>query len=301
VRKILFIFCLWLAVIVPPVFADTFNLTDGGSLAGDIVKSDDIGIMFHLSDDTYTNIAWARFSQDTLKHLAADPKIKPLAEPFIEPDAAVRPQKAEIPVHPVTRLERPQNPSVFAGFFKSSVGLFILFVLYGANLFAAYEISIVKARSAVQVMGAAAVLPVIAPVIFLWLPVKVEVSAEQKEAEELATEVVAAQQQEQIQIAEASWKTDAASTAPKKPEPQIYPRGKFTFNKRFIETRFADFVSGGELSKKYSMELRTMKAQLSVERIAQIAQNDLILETPQGQVSVPFADIQEIKLNPRTA
>jgi len=44
-----------------------------------------------------------------------------------------------------------------------------------------------------------------------------------------------------------------------------------------------------------------MKARLSVERIAQIAQNDLILETPQGQVSVPFADIQEIKLNPRTA
>ena len=37
-----------------------------------------------------------------------------------------------------------------------------------------------------------------------------------------------------------------------------------------------------------------MKAQLTVERIAQIAQNDLILETPHGQVSVPFADIQEI-------
>jgi hypothetical protein len=300
VRKVLFILCLWLAVVVLPAVADTFYLNDGSALTGEVFKSDDYAATIHLPDDTYTNLAWPRFSQATLAQLAANPKVeKAFVQPFIAPQASQ--QKAGPTAREVSRLKRPENPSVVAGFFKSSVGLFILFVLYGANLFAAYEISIVKARTAVQVMGAAAVLPVIAPVIFLWLPVKVEVSAEQKEVEELATEVAAAQQQEQIQITEASWKTDAASAAAKKLEPQMYPRGKFTFNKRFIETRFADFVNGGELSKKYSMELRTMKALLSVERIAQIGQNDLILETPQGQVSVPFADIQEIKLNPLAA
>lgn len=299
-RKFFFFFCLWLAAGLLPAFADTFYLNDGGAMTGDVFKSDDYEVTIHLPDDTYTNVTWPRFSQTTLAQLATNPKVETT---FVQPFIAAQPpqQKTGPAAKEVSRMERPENPSVLGGFFKSSVGLFILFVLYGANLFAAYEISIVKARSVVQVMGAAAVLPVIAPVIFLWLPVKVEVSAEQKEAEELATEVVAAQQQEQIQIAEASWKTDAVSTAAKKPEPEIYPRGKFTFNKRFIETRFADFVNGGELSKKYSMELRTMKAQLSVERIVQIAQNDLILETPNGQVSVPFADIQEIKLNPRTA
>jgi hypothetical protein len=300
VRKILIVFCLWLAAFLLPAFADTFYLTDGGSVVGDIVKADDGSVMFRQTDETYTNVVWAKLSQDTLKHLAADPKTKAFAEPFIEPDATQL-SKPEIKVNTVKRLERPANPSVFAGFFKSSVGLFILFVLYLANLFAAYEISVVKLRPPVQVMGAAAVLPVIAPVIFLWLPTQTQVSAEQKEAEALATEVVAAQQ-EQIQIAEASWKTDpAASAAPKKLEPQVYPRGKYTFNKRFLETRFADFVNGGELSKKYSMELRTMKAQMQVERIAQINQNDCILETPQGQVAVPLTEIQEIKLNPRNA
>lgn len=305
VRKIFFVFCLWLVATSLPAFADTFGLADGSSVTGDVVKSDDGSVMFRLPDDTYTNIVWPRFSQDTLKHLAGDPKMKAFAEPFIAPDAAMQSSAPEIKINPVKRLVRPENPSVFAGFFKSSVGLFILFVIYGANLFAAYEIAIVKLRPPAQVMGTAAVLPIIGPVIFLWLPMHVEVSAEQKEAEALATEVVAAQQQEQIQIAEASWKTDeasaAAAAAAKKAEPQIYPRGKFTFNKRFIETRFADFVNGGDLAKKFSMELRTMKAQMAVERIAQIAQNDLIVETPQGQVSVPFTEIQEIKLNPRNA
>jgi hypothetical protein len=301
VRKILIVFWLWLAALSVPAFADTFYLTDGGSVVGDIIKADDVSVMFRQTDETYTNVVWAKLSQDTLKHLAADPKTKAFAEPFIEPDATQLSPKPEIKVNAVKRLERPENPSVFAGFFKSSVGLFILFMLYAANLFAAYEISIVKLRPPVQVMGAAAVLPVIAPVLFLWLPVKSEISTEQKEAEAMATEVVAAQQ-EQIQIAEASWKTDpAASAAPKKLEPQVYPRGKYTFNKRFLETRFADFVNGGELSKKYSMELRTMKARMLVERIAQVSQNDCILETPQGQVSVPLTEIQEIKLNPRNA
>ena len=302
VRKIFFVVCLWLVATSLPAFADAFFLTDGGSVTGDVLRSDESGVTFHLPDDTYTNVAWPRLSQDSLKHLADDPKMKSFAEPFIAP---VGSSAKEIKINPVTRLARPEHPSVFAGFFGSSVGLFILFILYGANLFAAYEIAIVKVRSPLQVMGAAAVLPIVGPVIFLCLPMQVQVSAEQKEAEALATEVAAAQQQEKIQIGEASWKTDeasvAAAAAQKKAEPQIFPRGKFTFNKRFIETRFGDFVNGGDQAKKFSMELRSMKAQMAVERIAQIGQNDLIVETPQGQVSVPFTEIQEIKLNPRNA
>jgi len=82
----------------------------------------------------------------------------------------------------------------------------------------------------------------------------------------------------------------------------VYSRGKFTFNKRFIETRFAAFIggAGGEQAKKFSMEVRTMKEQLAVEHIAQIGATEIIFETPRGQVTVPMADIQEIKLNPKT-
>jgi Ni,Fe-hydrogenase III component G len=300
VRKTLYVFCLWLAVAALPALGESYSFADGGSVTGDVFKADDFALTLHLPDDTYTNFAWPRFSQEALKQLAENPKVE---KSFVLPFLAAQPiAKLEITVKSVQRLKRPENPSVLAGIFTSSIGLFILFVLYLANLYAAYEISIAKARSAGQVIGTAAVLPVIAPIIFLWLPIRIEVPAEQKEAEAVAAEVAAAQQEEKIQIAEASWKTDEASQAvPKKMEPQIFPRGKFTFNKRFIETRFADFANGGELAKKYSMELRTMKDQLAVERIAQIGQNEMILETASGQVTVPFSDIQEVKLNPKHA
>src|ERR1035437_4979563 len=117
---------------------------------------------------------WAKFSQDALKQLSANPKIKLLVEPFIEPDQSQRPAKPEIKVNPVTRLERPAHPSLLGGLVKSSVGLFILLVLYAANLYAAFEVALIRARPIAQVVGLAAVLPVIAPVVFLVMPVKAD-------------------------------------------------------------------------------------------------------------------------------
>ena len=300
-RKILFILGLWLGVATFALAAETYTLTEGGSLTGEITKADDNGVMIHTPEEVYTNVPWARFSQDALKQLLASPKIKKeFVEPFIAPDESQRPQKPEIQVNAVTRMERPANPSLLGGLMKSSMGLFILLVLYGANLYAAYEISIVKARSVAQVMGLSAVLPVIGPVIFLIRPMQMEAAPEEKADEALAAEVAAAQgPQDEIQIAEASWKKP---TAEKKPEAQIFSRGKFTFNKRFIETRFGDFTgtAQGGLAQKFTMSVRTMKEQLNVERIAQVAQTEIIFETPNGQVTVQMADIQEIKLNPKT-
>jgi hypothetical protein len=44
-----------------------------------------------------------------------------------------------------------------------------------------------------------------------------------------------------------------------------------------------------------------LKETFAVERIKQAGATEAILETPNGQVTVPFADIQEIKLNPKPA
>lgn len=299
-RKSLLVLSLLLGLATSAFAADTFTLTDGSSLSGDIVKSDDNGVMFHTPEEVYTNVPWGRFSQDSLKQFSVNPKMRAFVEPFILPDESQRPQKAEITVNAVKRMELPANPSIFGGLFKSSLGLFILFVVYLANLYAGYEISIVKARSAAQVVGLAAVLPVIGPVIFLIMPMRIEVAPADKADEAAAAEVVAAQQsQADIQIAEASWKPQAE----KKPEPQIFTRGKFTFNKRFVETRFGDYTGAatGGLAQKFTMEVKTMKDHFIVERIAQINQTEIIFETAKGQVTVPVADIQEVKLNPKTA
>jgi hypothetical protein len=196
-------------------------------------------------------------------------------------------------------------PSLFGGLLKSGLGIFILLLVYGANLFAAYEISIVKARAAAQVMGVAAILPIIGPVIFLMMPMQVEAPPEEVAPADAPPAPGSAQKmaQQQIEIGDASWKNqEGAETREKKPESQVYARGKFTFNKRFIETRFAAFMGAadGDLAKKFSMEVRTMKEQFAVERIAQIGAAEIIFETPRGQITVPMTDIQEIKLNPKT-
>ena len=299
-RKLLFIFSLVLAVAFGAMAAETVTLTDSSTLAGDIVKFNDNGLMLRTAADIYTNVSWGQMSQESLKQLAENPKIKPLVEVFIEPDASARPAKAEITVNPVTRMAQPAKPSLFGGLAGSPVGLFILLVLYAANLYAGYEVSIIRARPAWQVIGLSAALPIVGPVVFLAMPMKVEAPVEEVHfAAPAGTAEAAAQRTpEEIQIVEASWRTEE-----KKPEAQVFARGKFTFNKRFVETKFAGYIGepkGDAL--KFSMEVKTAAAQFVVGRIMQVAATDVILETTQpAQVTVALNDILEIKLTPKTA
>ena len=295
---------MWLGLVLLAAAAEVnLALTDGSTLTGEMLKHDDNGLQLRVGE-TYTNVAWARLSQDALKQLANDPKIKPQVEPFIEPEVSQRAPKPEIKINAVTRLARPANPSILGGLLTSSVGKFIFFVLFLANLFAAYEISIVKARPAAQVVGLSALLPIIGPVIFLILPM-VEKAATEEHVEHAApagTQGAAAQAAAAnpgIEIGDASWKHQEA----KKAEAQIFARGKFTFNKRFIETKFAGFIGGEPKGDavKFTMEVKTGGGQFAVEHIAQVGMAEAIFETPNGQVTVPFADILEIKLNPKTA
>jgi ribosome maturation factor RimP len=297
VRKLLFLFSLALVIAFGAVAAETLTLTDGSSQSGDIVKFDDNGLMLRTAGDAYVNVPWGKLSQESLKQLTENLKIKPYVEVFIEPDASQRPPKPEIRVNPVSRLERPANPSLFGGLVGSPVGLFILLVLYAANLYAAFEVSIIRARPALQVIGLSAVLPVIGPVIFLALPMKVDAPPEETGGA-VSTGVGAEKSPAEIQIVEASWRPEE-----KPPEAQVFARGKFTFNKRFVETKFASFFGepkGDAL--KFSMEVRTTQAQFAVARIMQVAATDVTFVTaPPGQVTVPLADILEIKLTPKTA
>lgn len=303
-RKFLVFLGLWLGLTAAGFAAETLTLADGTSVSGDIIKFDDHDAMIHTTADSYTNIAWPQFSQDALKQLAANPKYRPLAEPFIEPTATERPPKPEIRVNPVTRMTLPAHPSILGGLAQSSLGLFILLVLYVTNLYAAYEVAVVRGKPLALVIGLSAVLPVIGPIIFLAQPMQAA------PVEEAAPEAGApgapapgggapAPGQEDLQILSASWQP---SQEEKKPQPQVFSRGAFTLNKRFIETKFAGFIGEpkGD-AKNFSMEIKTLKETIAVECIKQVGATGAILETPNGQLSVPFADIQEIKLIPKSA
>jgi hypothetical protein len=293
--------------------ADTFQLTDGTSLTGTIVTVNDNGVMFHLSDDQYSDrIPWTKFTQDSLKEFSKDPKIKPLVEPFIEIPLSERPKKEEIKVRDVSRLELPPNASLFGALFSSSVGLVILLLIYAANIFAGFEIAVVRSRPIPLVMGVTAVLPILGPIIFLSLPEKTEAApAAVQPAGETATFAVPGQQPaaEEIKIVAGSWQTGApaAAAAAAQPEAQIFQRGQFTFNRRFFETKFSGFFGsmrrGAE--KNLLFLVKTTRENLVVERVTRIAANDVHFEVEQGaariEVMVPFADIQEIQLKPKPA
>jgi hypothetical protein len=314
VRKFLIFCSLWLGLTTGVWASETLTLADGSSVSGEIVKVDEVGAMIHTAGEGYTTVSiqWGQFSQASLKQLATNPKIqgKGYVDPFIEPAATGQPQRA-IQVRPVERLKSPDelHPSLFGGLVHSSLGLFLLLLIYAANIYAGYEIAVVRGKALPVVIGAAAVLPLIGPIIFLLQPMtpKNEDVVDEGMPDDggpapAGTPAAGAKPGplDEVQIVSASWQ--AADEEKKKPEAQVFSRGKFTFNKRFMETKFAGFIGEpkGE-ALKFSMEIKTSKGAIPVECIKQMAAAEAILETPTGQLTLAFGDIQEIKLIPKPA
>lgn len=298
----------WLCGLLVAARADSFQLIDGTALTGDIVTFNDGGVTFRMADDNYTNVMWTKFSQDALRQLSKNPKIKPLVEPFIEIPESERPKKPEIKIREVLKLELPPGQSLLGALFSSPVGLFVLFVIYSANLYAGFEIAVVRARPVALVMGAAAVLPVLGPVIFLSLPMRVAAAPTTAEAPADARIFNVPGQPEPaaaapggIHIAEASWQKPAHT------EPLIFQRGQFTFNRRFFETKFSNFfgMTRREADRDMVLTVKTTGGVFVVQRISRIAANEAHFEVVQGvtrrEMMVPFGDIQEIQLKHKDA
>jgi len=312
VRRIVWIiFGLWLCGLFVAVGADTFPLTDGTSVTGDVISYNDNGVVFRLDMDKYSErVPWTKFSQDALKQLSKNPKIKLLADPFVETPPVERTKKTEVKVHEVSRLELPPKQSLFGALFSSSVGLVALMLIYAANIFAGYEIAVARSRPIAQVMGVAVVLPIVGPIIFLAMPVRVEPSKTAAPQPEAAPHTFAVPSAAQpvaagIHIVEASWQKESPAADPG--APQIFQRGQFTFNRRFFETKFSGFFAmiRRESEKNLMLTVKTGRALFVVERITRIATNEMHVEVAQGtakqEVVVPFAEIVEVQLKPKAA
>ena len=304
------IFGFWLCGLLAAAGADTYPLTDGTSVTGDVISYNDNGIVFRLNVDKYSQrVPWTKFTQDALKLLANNPKVRPLAEPFIETPPPSREKKGEIKVHEVSRLELPPKQSLFGALFASSVGLVVLLLIYVANIYAAYEIAACRAQPIALVMGVAVVLPVLGPIIFLSMPRRVatpQAAATHPAAapHTFAVGGAAAPAAAGIHIVEASWH-GAPAAAPA--EVQTFQRGQFTFNRRFFETKFSGYfaVIRREAEKNMELTVKTGRAQYVVERITRIATNEMHVEVGlsavKNEIMVPFADIVEVQLKPKGA
>ena len=167
---------VWLigGLLAGPAYADTFTLANGETITGEVLmgSENDAGIQIKVGEGKYERVPWANFSQEDLKKLARVQKLAPLVEPFIEITQADKIKKTEVNIKQPPRLELPPKRSLIGALASSGLGLFILLLLYAANIYAGYEISIFRARPTALVCGVSAALPLIGPIIFLSMPTK---------------------------------------------------------------------------------------------------------------------------------
>jgi len=294
--------------------ADSFQLNDGRTVTGDLLLSsaNDVGVQIKTGDGVYDKISWSDFSQAALKELAQKPKLTQFVEPFIETPPEERLKKTEVTVKDVPRLHLPAKRSLLSSLCGSSVGVVILLVIYGANIFAGYLIASVRAYPRPLVCALAAIAPVVAPVLFLCLPTRMAIpeetapvapSTEEPVTSSFAGAPAGAPQSTNLHFAEQPPATATAAL----PEAEIFKRGQFTFNRRFIETKFASFfgvVRHGD-HKDSVLLLKTARGEFVASRITRIAANDMHVEVRKGtatsEVIVPFGEIQEVQIKHKDA
>ncbi|MCW5554663.1 MAG: hypothetical protein KIS67_21200 [Verrucomicrobiae bacterium] len=314
---------LWLCVCLTGVVrADTFQLLDGSTLTGEIIlPANADGVNIKVSQNNYQRVAWTNLTQATLQELIKDSRLAPFAEPYIEISDEERLKKTEVVIKPPPRLERPPKGSLLGALFGSSVGMVVMVLLYAANIYAGYEISQIRAYSPGMVCGIAAVAPVIGPILFLCLPTRMEAapadSAEETPPAEAAaagepgnTASAAASADGTVEPAHAgglSLARPQAAPATAAPAPQVFQRGQFTFNRRFIETKFVGFfgIVRRDADKDMVLQIKSVRGEFTVNRITRIAANDMHVEIRKGaatsEVSIAFAEIQEIRLKHKDA
>ncbi len=295
-------------------WAGDYELLDGSTISGQISDGNDYGVAFRLDIGGFSKrISYSKFTQEALKLLAEDPKLKPMVEPFIElPPEFTKPKpKPTIRLRDVPTADRPSGRTTFFSSFTTPLGLVILGVLYLANLLAAYEIARYRNRPVALACGLSALLPVLGPLIFLVSP-----------SLEPAEEPEAAQPDEALggpAIPQASspagatsrkvgvpappagggLKVAAVAKTDDKTEAKVYKRGDYTFNRRFFETQFSGFfrVVPTEADKDMVLVVTTAKAEYVGKRISRISAGDFFLQLLQSagkEVGISFAEVAQI-------
>jgi hypothetical protein len=328
-RRIIWIGIVICGLLAGAARADTFQLSDGSTLTGDVVSGNENGLQLRLGENSYTNVPWVQFTQDELKKFASDPslqkfKLSAFVTPFIEITAEERRQKTDVgPLKEVPRLKHPAVSSFFGAMLASPLGFFVLLLLYAAGIYAAYEVAIFRRRPRGLVCGLAAIpgLGFLSPIIFMSLPAyKPPAEAEEVYPAETPAAPAAAPAYTvpgtpatapAVQSAAAApgethglklAGTPISGPPPTLPQPQIFQRGAFMFNRRFFETKFPGFFGmvRRDADKDMILQFKAGRGEYIADRISRISANDLHLQVRKGQateeVMIPFTEIQEVQL-----
>lgn len=299
----LLVLVLCLAALRAPAL--DFKLTDGTVINGELVAPNDEGAVIRRSGGGLTTrYSWDRFSQATLHEIAKEPKLKEWVEAFIDaPEGANDKVAPELVIkQPAGLIDRPaKRPGLFSAL-STPAGLFLLGLIFLANLYAAYEVSVFRNYPVPAVLLTSVILPVLGPVLFLCMPTRVRedvmlesqfeapVEVQNTGAQELAAAGLAGSG---LSLAASKAPAAAATSASMGP----FKRGDVEFNRQFFERSFPQLfrLTRSEGDKDNVLSVRTGKGEVVAVRISRISSNEIGLITQKGhEVQVKFAEISEV-------
>lgn len=291
--------------------AAEFKLSNGDLLIGEIAQINEDGMVVRKNAGGFTEqIGWGLVSQETLRELLNNPQAKPFVEPFIdiplEERRKAREQQKEIVIREVPRVERPAEKTSFFAGLMSPAGFMVLGILMLANLYAAFEIATYKGRPIPLVVGAALILPVIAPVIFLIMPESEEARAAAAagvSAPVASNEVVSAEAKVAGMQSSLGLKQDAKPAGKPGQDAQVYKRADTTFDRRFFETKFTGFFRVVPADPDMVLVVKTAKQEYVARRISRISMNEVHLQLLRGntEVAVAFGEMAEVQVRHKDA
>jgi hypothetical protein len=336
-RFLLIVLCS-LALFSSATFAATYTLTDSTQISGDLNwdTANANGVVFKPdSGATPSIVGWEKFSQDSLKEMLAQApdKAKQFIEPMIEQPLDQKAKQREQRIADMNQhIKEPPKASLpkqnigFRALFSSPLGLFIFFVLYCATIFAAYEVAIFRNQPVGLVCGLAAVpfLGVLSPIAFLAMPTNLQVEEAPATAgpeTPQAGDTTVPHGQAAAPVAGAPEVSDplappagathgglhlaheqAEPAALPIPQPIVFKRGEFSFNRRFFETKLAGFfrLVPSEADKDMVVFIKSARGDFAGRRIVNITANDLTLQTFKAEATanevIPFTDMFEVQI-----
>jgi hypothetical protein len=321
-RRFVFTLIFSTALIATVARAGTFPLTDGTKIIGTPESITDNGVVIQLENGDYSpRLGWDKLTPEALKELMAEAKKdseRALLEPMVENLPQEVAKRKEIVIKPIQTPDRPKQGGGIFALLGSPVGWLIVLVLYGANLFAAYEVSLYRRRPLALVCGLAAIpfFGVLSPIIYGAMPTYVpppEFAVTTPVEETMSTGAEGASlQSAPLPVAEAAAQaSEGASPAPAPvpvlPEPVVFQRGEFSFNRRFFETKLAGFfrVVPSEAEKDLVLVFKASRGEFVGRRISRITPNELYLEVVKNNVSaeemIPFLEIAEVQIRHKDA
>ncbi len=307
-RALVFVFFVLAAL--ESAGAAQFKLVNGDVYRGVVASAADDGVVFRLEEGGFSpRVDYAKFTDETLKVLSEMPKLKKFVDPFLSPAEEEKLLQATklITVKQPPRLERPEMKRGWLSALTSPNGLFLLGALFLANLYSAWTVARFRHRPVALVCGLSAILPVLAPIVFLALHKSVP-HVEYESAVESGPVVMAAGPESSSGSRVTALGTVKASSVAAAGAGDVvakhFTRGETTFNRRFFETQFPSFfrVVISEADKDTILAISAGPKSCVASRISRISSNEIHFKTATGgEVGVEFGQISEVRMRHKDA